>query len=100
MLIVRMLNLNIEYSLPRAKLRLEEARNQLKIPDKIKIAKRQEVQKRLQSVNNQSSQVGDSRPLSYIQFSPNSKLLATASWYLLVFITLIFFTLLVFRFLS
>jgi U4/U6 small nuclear ribonucleoprotein PRP4 len=34
----------------------------------------------LQTFCNYSSQVGDDRPISVCQFSPNSKLLATASW--------------------
>ena len=34
-----------------------------------------------QSTTIESSQIGDSRPLSYCSFSPNGKMLATASWY-------------------
>ena len=33
-----------------------------------------------QTINNYGSQVGDERPLSTIRFSPNSKMLLTASW--------------------
>lgn len=69
-----------DYSLPRAKARLEEARNQQNIPENISTAKRHELTKKLQQSTIQYSQVGDNRPLSYVQFSPNSKLLATASW--------------------
>ena len=34
-----------------------------------------------QNLTNSASQVGDERPISFCQFSPNSELLATASWY-------------------
>lgn len=69
-----------EYSLPRAKARLEEAKRMIDIPAATKTAKTQELQKRLQAMSIYSSQVGDTRPISFCQFSPNSKLLATASW--------------------
>lgn len=69
-----------EYSLPRAKARLEEARKMTDISTATKTAKTQEMQKRLQSLAIQCSQVGDTRPISYCQFSPNSQLLATGSW--------------------
>lgn len=70
-----------EYSLPRAKARLEEARKMIDISAATKTAKMQEMQKRIQALSIYSSQIGDVRPISYCQFSPNSKLLATASWY-------------------
>lgn len=69
-----------EYSLPRAKARLEEAKRMIDIPPATKTAKTQELQKKLQAMSIYSSQVGDTRPISFCQFSPNSKLLATASW--------------------
>ncbi|KAI4458068.1 wd40 repeat protein [Holotrichia oblita] len=69
-----------EYSLPRAKARLEEARNAVSLPSATKTAKMQEIQKRLQMLSIYSSQIGDTRPISYCQFSPNSQLIATASW--------------------
>lgn len=74
------LNFHLDYSLPRAKARLEEARNQQNIPENISTAKRHELTKKLQHSSIQYSQVGDNRPLSYVQFSPNSKMLVTASW--------------------
>jgi len=70
----------LDYSLYRAKERLEEARLQRSIPEAVKLAKRQELQKKLHIANIVSSQVADARPISYVQFSPNSKVLATASW--------------------
>lgn len=69
------------YSLPRAKERLEEARNLRDLPSATRTAKTQDLQKKLHVLSIHSSQIGDTRPISYCQFSPNSKLLATASWY-------------------
>lgn len=34
----------------------------------------------LQTLSIESSQIGDSRPISFVEFSPNGKLMATASW--------------------
>ena len=33
-----------------------------------------------QSLSIEASQIGDERPISYCQFSPNGRVLATASW--------------------
>ncbi|XP_023019204.2 U4-U6 small nuclear riboprotein factor 60K [Leptinotarsa decemlineata] len=68
------------YSLPRAKERLEEATRLADLPAATKTARTQEMQKKIQAMSIHSSQIGDTRPVSYCQFSPNSKLLATASW--------------------
>lgn len=35
----------------------------------------------LQNLNNFCSQIGDDRPISFCHFSPDSRMLATASWY-------------------
>ncbi|KAL1505929.1 hypothetical protein ABEB36_005377 [Hypothenemus hampei] len=69
-----------EYSLPRAKTRLAEAKKLSELPATAKTARFQELQKKLQHMAIYSSQIGDTRPISYCTFSPNSKLLATASW--------------------
>lgn len=69
-----------QYSLVRARERLEAAREELKLPEATRTAHRQEVHKRLQAVSIFASQIGDTRPISYCQFSPNSKMLATGSW--------------------
>lgn len=69
-----------KYSLPRAKARLEQARKERDIPDATRTARRQELQKKLQALSIYCSQIGDTRPISYCQFSPDSKMLATASW--------------------
>ncbi|KAG8191113.1 hypothetical protein JTE90_010037 [Oedothorax gibbosus] len=68
------------YSLPRAKERLAQAKKEKEEPDSLKNAKKQEQYKKLRSLNINCSQVGDTRPLSFCQFSPDSKMLATASW--------------------
>ncbi|XP_034939357.1 U4/U6 small nuclear ribonucleoprotein Prp4 [Chelonus insularis] len=68
------------YSLPRAKERLERAREELALPGATRTARKQELLKKIQILSIYCSQVGDTRPISYCQFSPDSKLLATASW--------------------
>ncbi|TRY81402.1 hypothetical protein DNTS_032836 [Danionella cerebrum] len=64
----------------RAVKRLEAARAHKEIPESTRTIKQQELHKNLRNVNNFCSQIGDDRPISYCQFSPNSKLLVTASW--------------------
>ena len=68
------------YSLPRAKQRLDEARKEQELPEATRTAKRQELQKKLTAVSIYCSQIGDTRPISFCEFSPDSKMLATASW--------------------
>lgn len=68
------------YSLPRARTRLEKARQDLQLPTAADTARKQELLKKLQALSIYCSQIGDTRPISYCQFSPNSKILATASW--------------------
>ncbi|GIY43793.1 hypothetical protein CDAR_561061 [Caerostris darwini] len=68
------------YSIPRAKQRLQDARKEKEEPDSLRHAKKQEQYKKLRSLNINCSQIGDTRPLSFCQFSPDSKMLATASW--------------------
>ncbi len=68
------------YSLPRAKARLNNAREELTLSGATRTARRQELLKKLQALTIYCSQIGDTRPISYCQFSPDSKLLATSSW--------------------
>ncbi|XP_022201719.2 U4/U6 small nuclear ribonucleoprotein Prp4 [Nilaparvata lugens] len=68
------------YSLPRAKKRLEAARQEVQLAEATLTARRQELQKHLTGLSIYCSQIGDTRPLSYCNFSPDSKMLATASW--------------------
>ncbi|KAK7487244.1 hypothetical protein BaRGS_00021472 [Batillaria attramentaria] len=69
-----------EFSIPRAKERVQKQKLEKMLPATQKTAKLQELQKRIRSITNDCSQIGDNRPLSYCSFSPNSQLLATASW--------------------
>lgn len=68
-----------EYSIPRARERVQKEK-QNKHYAAQKSVLQQDLHKRLRSVNNECSQIGDERPLSFCQFSPNSKILAVASW--------------------
>ncbi|XP_056146654.1 U4/U6 small nuclear ribonucleoprotein Prp4 [Lampris incognitus] len=69
-----------KYTLPRAMQRLEAARAQKEVGESTRTIRQQELQKNLRNLNNFCSQIGDDRPISYCQFSPDSKMLATASW--------------------
>lgn len=69
-----------EFSLPRAKARVQRQQQEKLMPTTQKNARLQDLQKRVRSITNDCSQIGDSRPLSYCSFSPNSQMLATASW--------------------
>jgi len=70
-----------EYSLQRAKQRVFRAkrkRDELHFEEELrKAASTRDVLRRF---SNMASQIGDDRPLSYCSFSPDSSLLATASW--------------------
>ncbi|XP_068190494.1 U4/U6 small nuclear ribonucleoprotein Prp4 [Antennarius striatus] len=69
-----------KYSLPRAMRRLETARSQKDVAEATKVVRQQELHKSLRNLNNFCSQIGDDRPISFCHFSPDSKMLATASW--------------------
>ena len=69
-----------EYSVPRARDRLMQAKKDMKGPESEKLRKSQEVQRKSRAMINFCSQIGDNRPLSYCNFSPDGKLLATGSW--------------------
>ncbi|CAG5986477.1 unnamed protein product [Menidia menidia] len=60
--------------------RLEAARAQKDVSDSTKTVRQQELHKSLRNLNNFCSQIGDDRPISFCNFSPDSKMLATASW--------------------
>ncbi|KZS06618.1 U4/U6 small nuclear ribonucleoprotein Prp4 [Daphnia magna] len=68
------------YSLPRAKQRLSDVKIEMETPESTRTAKRQEMVKQMRNMNIMCSQVGDGRPVSFCQFSPNGNFLATASW--------------------
>lgn len=68
------------YSLPRARDRLEQARECREISSATKAGRMVELQKKLQSLSLECSQVGDIRPISHCVFSPDSSMLLTSSW--------------------
>lgn len=69
-----------DYSIPRAKARIEKARNERQIPEATRAASSQELYKKLGAIDISCSQVGDSRPISFCQFSPDCSIIATSSW--------------------
>ena len=69
-----------QYSIPRAKERLKRLKVESELPEKTRMAAQQEVQKKVKSLDVMASQIADTRPVSFCQFSPDSKMLATASW--------------------
>lgn len=68
------------YSLPRAKERLEQAKELKDLPSSTRAGRMVELQKKIQSLNLECSQVGDDRPISHCSFNYDSKLLLTSSW--------------------
>uniref|UniRef100_A0A4W6CLV3 U4/U6 small nuclear ribonucleoprotein Prp4 n=1 Tax=Lates calcarifer TaxID=8187 RepID=A0A4W6CLV3_LATCA len=64
----------------RAMRRLEAARAQKDVAEATRTIRQQELHKSLRNLNNFCSQIGDDRPISFCHFSPDSKMLATASW--------------------
>ncbi|KAJ2459401.1 hypothetical protein GGI02_005885, partial [Coemansia sp. RSA 2322] len=68
------------YSLAKARARIEQQREDYKA-DLANIRQRRlDLVKRLESFSAHGSQVGDTRPISRVLFSPNSRALLTASW--------------------
>lgn len=68
------------YSMPRAKARIQRLKEEAKTSESARMARNQEIQKKLKSLDIQASQIADTRPISWCSFSPDSKLLATGSW--------------------
>ena len=69
-----------QFSIPRAKARLARIKAEAEMPEKTRMAAQQEVQKRVKNLDVVASQIADTRPVSFCQFSPDSQMLATASW--------------------
>merc|ERR1712226_22713 len=71
-----------EFSLPRAEDRLRSQRKLRQEGDALKSwrAMLQEQQSSIRTLSNSHSQVGDTRPLTHCTFSPNGKMIGTASW--------------------
>ncbi|XP_047542004.1 U4/U6 small nuclear ribonucleoprotein Prp4 [Vanessa atalanta] len=68
------------YSLPRAKHRLNKAREELQLAGSVRAAAKQESQRRASAVSIYCSQIGDTRPISFCRFSGDSQMLITSSW--------------------
>jgi len=68
------------FSIPKAKERLQKLKLEAEMPEKTRMAAQQEVQKRVKQFDVMASQIADTRPVSYCQFSPQGEMLATASW--------------------
>jgi len=69
-----------DYSVKRAEMRLKAARAEGSIATALRNARLQELYKKARTLSSHSSQIGDIRPISSCQFSPNGQMLATASW--------------------
>eukprot|EP00045_Choanoeca_perplexa_P005896 m.49423 g.49423 ORF g.49423 m.49423 type:complete len:509 (-) comp13351_c0_seq16:2257-3783(-) len=69
-----------QYSLPRANARLKAARVRLAKTDTDASVVKQKQSTQLQTFMIQSSQIGDTRPLSYCRFAPDGSTLAVSSW--------------------
>lgn len=69
-----------QYSLRRAKERLEAQKDQALLPEIERNSKTQEAYRHMRGYGITCSQVGDSRPLSSCRFSPDSKMVAISSW--------------------
>ncbi|QQP56971.1 U4/U6 small nuclear ribonucleoprotein Prp4 [Caligus rogercresseyi] len=72
-----------KYSLGQAKERIArlKAEESARLKEEaLEMARTQDIQKRLKSLDVIASQIADSRPISTVTFSPNSELLLTGSW--------------------
>lgn len=69
------------YSLARAKKRLEEASEKVRQHSATKAGRMVELQKRIQQLAPQCSQVGDTRPITGCTINEDSTLLLTCSLY-------------------
>ena len=69
-----------KFSIPRAKDRIQRLKDEALTSESARMARNQEVQKRLNTLDVQASQLADGRPVSWCCFSPDSKMIATSSW--------------------
>lgn len=66
----------------RAQWRLDKAReDKTKLSGTERARRLQEIHKWVRALTIYGSQIGDARPLSYCEFSPDSSMIATASWF-------------------
>lgn len=68
------------FSLPRAKIRLTKAREEMKLAGSVRAATKQDFQRKASAVSIYCSQIGDTRPISFCRFSSDGKMLITSSW--------------------
>ncbi|GHJ84728.1 hypothetical protein NliqN6_1130 [Naganishia liquefaciens] len=69
-----------EFSLARARRRIAKQREEAAIPLSRIVEVRKKLYGDLKNYTQLGSQIGDERPISQVRYSPNSKLLLTASW--------------------
>lgn len=69
-----------EYSLSRAKTRIQRQRQEANVPLSKLIAQRKTQNAKLRTYVSQGSQIAADRPVSIARFSPDSKVIATGSW--------------------
>jgi len=70
----------VNYSIPKAKERIQRLKQDAELPEKTKMAQKQDIQKKMKCLDVEASQIVDPRPVSWCQFSPDSKMLVTGSW--------------------
>ena len=68
------------YSIPKAKARIGRLKEEATLTDAVKMAKTQEIHRKLKTLEVEASQIADTRPISWCNFSPDSKMLVTGSW--------------------
>ncbi len=69
-----------QYSIPRAKRRIEFQKKEATIPLRTHVKFRKEIKERLQTFELQGSQTAGDRHVSMTRISPNGKLVATGNW--------------------
>ncbi|KAL1841631.1 hypothetical protein VTJ49DRAFT_6808 [Mycothermus thermophilus] len=69
-----------QYSIPRAKRRIEFQKKEATIPLRTHVKLRKEIKERLQTFELQGSQTAGDRHVSMVRISPNGKLIATGNW--------------------
>jgi len=70
-----------QFSLPRARARIARAKEEAsRMTESAKMAKNQEVTRKVKATDLQASQIADQRPVSWCSFAPDSRHLATGSW--------------------
>jgi len=69
-----------DFSLRRAKARVESQKRKMEDPDEDEAAVAEEVSQTCKRVGTQFSELGDDRPLQSCAFSPDGAILATAGW--------------------